>query len=185
MPDIVCISPVDGREVVRRAASSAAEIEAAVAAARKAQAEWKRVSSRGARENPVAGGRRHAGDARRGRAGAGMADGPPGALRRQRAWRLRGTRARHDRAGRDRARRHRSGAEGGLQALRRARAGRHRAHGRAVELSVSDGGEFGRAGADGRQCGDPQACRADAAGRRPLPGRDGQGRTCRKACSAR
>jgi acyl-CoA reductase-like NAD-dependent aldehyde dehydrogenase len=44
MPDIVCISPIDGREVVRRAASSAAEIEAAVAAARKAQAEWKRVS---------------------------------------------------------------------------------------------------------------------------------------------
>ena len=43
MPDIVCISPVDGREVVRRAASSAAEIEASVAAARKAQAEWKRV----------------------------------------------------------------------------------------------------------------------------------------------
>jgi len=43
MPDIVCISPVDGREVVRRAASSASEIEAAVAAARKAQAEWKRV----------------------------------------------------------------------------------------------------------------------------------------------
>src|ERR1051325_2497387 len=44
MPDIVCLSPVDGREVVRRAASPAAEIEAAVAAARKAQAEWKRVS---------------------------------------------------------------------------------------------------------------------------------------------
>src|SRR3979490_1876152 len=44
MPDIVCISPVDGREVVRRAASSAAEIEAAVAAARKAQAEWKRLA---------------------------------------------------------------------------------------------------------------------------------------------
>ena len=44
MPDSVCISPVDGREVVRRATSSAAEIEAAVAAARKAQAEWKRVS---------------------------------------------------------------------------------------------------------------------------------------------
>src|SRR5436190_5821641 len=43
MPDIVCISPVDGREVVRRPSSSAAEIEAAVAAARKAQAEWKRV----------------------------------------------------------------------------------------------------------------------------------------------
>src|SRR5436305_3290921 len=42
--DIVCISPVDGREVVRRAASSAKEIEAAVAAARKAQAEWKRLA---------------------------------------------------------------------------------------------------------------------------------------------
>ncbi|MGB9366592.1 MAG: aldehyde dehydrogenase family protein [Xanthobacteraceae bacterium] len=44
MPDIVCISPVDGREVVRRASASAAEIEGAVTAARKAQAEWKRVS---------------------------------------------------------------------------------------------------------------------------------------------
>src|SRR5258708_29342896 len=43
MPDIVCISPVDGREVVRRAASTAAESDSAVAAARKAQAEWKRV----------------------------------------------------------------------------------------------------------------------------------------------
>jgi acyl-CoA reductase-like NAD-dependent aldehyde dehydrogenase len=44
MPDIVCISPVDGREVVRRAASSVPEVEAAVAAARAAQAEWKRVA---------------------------------------------------------------------------------------------------------------------------------------------
>src|SRR5437899_5150976 len=43
MSDIVCISPVDGREVVRRSAASAAEIDSAVAAARKAQAEWKRV----------------------------------------------------------------------------------------------------------------------------------------------
>ena len=43
MPEIVCISPVDGREVVRRATASGAEIEAAVAAARKAQAGWKRV----------------------------------------------------------------------------------------------------------------------------------------------
>ena len=60
-------------------------------------------------------------------------------------------------------------AEGGLQALYRARAGRHRAHRRAVELSVSHGGQLRRAGADGRQCGAAQACRADAAGRRPLP----------------
>src|SRR4051794_18656094 len=44
MNDIVCISPVDGREVVRRAVSSAAEIEAALAAARRAQAEWKRLA---------------------------------------------------------------------------------------------------------------------------------------------
>src|SRR4051812_19456987 len=43
MPDIVCISPVDGREVVRRASASGAEIESAVTAARKAQPEWKRV----------------------------------------------------------------------------------------------------------------------------------------------
>src|SRR4030095_8814687 len=44
MSDIVCISPVDGREVVRRPASSDAAIEAAVAGARRAQAAWKRVS---------------------------------------------------------------------------------------------------------------------------------------------
>src|ERR1044072_8467686 len=44
MPDIDCVSPVDGREVVRRASASATEIEAAIAAARKAQADWKHVS---------------------------------------------------------------------------------------------------------------------------------------------
>jgi len=44
MTSIVCISPVDGREVVRRESASGAEIEAAVAAARKAQDQWKRVS---------------------------------------------------------------------------------------------------------------------------------------------
>jgi len=44
MPDIACISPVDGREVVRRASASAAEIEGAVEAARKAQADWRRVA---------------------------------------------------------------------------------------------------------------------------------------------
>jgi acyl-CoA reductase-like NAD-dependent aldehyde dehydrogenase len=43
MPDIVCISPVDGREVVRRPPASAGEIEQAVAAARRAQAEWASV----------------------------------------------------------------------------------------------------------------------------------------------
>jgi len=44
MTDIVCMSPVDGREVARKPAASAAQVEAALAAARKAQAEWKRVS---------------------------------------------------------------------------------------------------------------------------------------------
>jgi acyl-CoA reductase-like NAD-dependent aldehyde dehydrogenase len=43
MADIVCVSPVDGREVARKKTASAAEIESAVAAARKAQAEWARV----------------------------------------------------------------------------------------------------------------------------------------------
>ena len=43
MPDIVCISPVDGREIVRRPSASADQIEHAVSAARKAQAEWKHV----------------------------------------------------------------------------------------------------------------------------------------------
>lgn len=44
MADVVCISPIDGREVVRRTTASAAEIEKALAAARKAQADWARVS---------------------------------------------------------------------------------------------------------------------------------------------
>ncbi|MBP0578603.1 aldehyde dehydrogenase family protein [Labrys sp. LIt4] len=44
MSDIVCISPIDGKELVRRPAASAAEIEAALAAARKAQKEWRRLS---------------------------------------------------------------------------------------------------------------------------------------------
>lgn len=43
MTDIVCISPVDGREVARKATASAVEIESAIAAARKAQAQWARV----------------------------------------------------------------------------------------------------------------------------------------------
>ena len=43
MTDIVCISPIDGREVARRPAASDAAIAAAVAAARTAQAEWARV----------------------------------------------------------------------------------------------------------------------------------------------
>lgn len=46
MTDIVCISPIDGSEVARRSTATAAEIERALAAARKAQAEWSRVPVR-------------------------------------------------------------------------------------------------------------------------------------------
>ena len=40
MTDIVCISPVDGREVARKRSGTAAEIAAALAGARKAQGQW-------------------------------------------------------------------------------------------------------------------------------------------------
>jgi acyl-CoA reductase-like NAD-dependent aldehyde dehydrogenase len=43
MSDIVCISPIDGSEVARRTPATAAAIDAALAAARHAQAEWARV----------------------------------------------------------------------------------------------------------------------------------------------
>jgi acyl-CoA reductase-like NAD-dependent aldehyde dehydrogenase len=43
MGDVICISPIDGSEVARRKTASAAEIDAALSAARKAQAEWSRV----------------------------------------------------------------------------------------------------------------------------------------------
>jgi acyl-CoA reductase-like NAD-dependent aldehyde dehydrogenase len=43
MPDIVCISPIDGRELVRRATASGAEIDAALARARNARSSWAHV----------------------------------------------------------------------------------------------------------------------------------------------
>lgn len=43
MTDIVCISPIDGREVARRPSATPAAVEAALAAARHAQAKWARV----------------------------------------------------------------------------------------------------------------------------------------------
>ena len=72
-----------------------------------------------------------------------------------------------ERAGADRPR-----AEGRLQTLDRARAAGPRADDRAVELSLSDGRQFGdRAGADGRQRGAAETFRADAARRRAVPAR--------------
>lgn len=44
MSEVVCISPVDGREVARRQTATPAEIEAALKAARAAQIEWRKVS---------------------------------------------------------------------------------------------------------------------------------------------
>ena len=112
MSDVVCVSPVDGREVVRRAASSAAEIEAAVAAARKAQAEWKRVpiAERGAILSKAV----DAMLAMRDEIGPELAwqMGRPVRYGGGELQRLRGARARHDRARRDGAGADRAGAEG-------------------------------------------------------------------------
>ncbi len=44
MTDIICISPVDGREFVRRPVTTPSAIAAALAAARKAQRDWRHVS---------------------------------------------------------------------------------------------------------------------------------------------
>jgi acyl-CoA reductase-like NAD-dependent aldehyde dehydrogenase len=43
MTDIICVSPVDGRELVRRSVADSTAIAAALAAARKAQREWRHV----------------------------------------------------------------------------------------------------------------------------------------------
>jgi acyl-CoA reductase-like NAD-dependent aldehyde dehydrogenase len=42
--DIVCISPIDGRELVRRPIMSEAAIDAAIKSAREAQKAWRNVS---------------------------------------------------------------------------------------------------------------------------------------------
>ena len=43
MPEIMCVSPIDGREVARRQTASGAEIEAALRLAREAQRRWAAV----------------------------------------------------------------------------------------------------------------------------------------------
>jgi acyl-CoA reductase-like NAD-dependent aldehyde dehydrogenase len=43
MVDIICVSPIDGRELVRRSTASAGEIEAALTQARAAQRQWAAV----------------------------------------------------------------------------------------------------------------------------------------------
>jgi acyl-CoA reductase-like NAD-dependent aldehyde dehydrogenase len=44
MSDIICISPIDGKELVRRPVASDQEIDAAIATARSAQKQWRRLS---------------------------------------------------------------------------------------------------------------------------------------------
>ena len=43
MEDLICISPVDGREYARRALTSSAQVDRAIDQARKAQREWAHV----------------------------------------------------------------------------------------------------------------------------------------------
>ena len=44
MPEIVCISPIDGREVCRRATTPVGEIDRALQTARAAQRQWASTS---------------------------------------------------------------------------------------------------------------------------------------------
>ena len=72
-------------------------------------------------------------------------------------------------------------AKDGLRALDRARAAGHGDGDRAVELPVPHGRQLDRAGADGGQCGDPQARLADAAGGRAVRRGVQGGRAARRA----
>ena len=136
---IKCISPVDGRVYAsRRVASEEGDHRRVRGGARGAGA-VETAADRRAGRVLLGGGRcddRHDG---RDRAGAGVADGPAGALWRRRAARVRGARPLHDRDRRGGAVGPRSGSEGGLRALREARPARRRLHDRAVELSLSHG----------------------------------------------
>ena len=65
----------------------------------------------------------------------------------------------------------------------RARAARRRLRHRALELSLSDGGQLGRAGADRGQRRAPEACGADARSSASASSRRSTRRACRRACS--
>ncbi len=168
MAEIICVSPIDGREVARRKTASGAEIEAG-------------ASPRARGATPLGGGaarRTHRGrDARRRgarrdergcRLRARPADGSAHPLWR-RVPRRRGASAPHgvDRTGR--ARPDRARGEGGLSPHDQARAARPRPRHRALELPLSHRRQLDRAGADRRQRGDLEACGADDPRRRALP----------------
>ena len=157
MTDIVCISPVDGREVARKRSSTAAEIAAALAAARKAQAQWA--------ELPIA---------ERGRFCSAFVDAMlamRGDIAPELSWQMgRPIKfAGGELNGFEERARYMIGiadsalapvepcAERRLQALCAARAARRRSHHRTVELSLPDGRQFGHPGADGGQCGAAQS----------------------------
>ena len=178
---ITCVSPVDGSVYASRPVASKKQIAATFAAAHAAQEKWKRRAA-GRAGRVLLGGRgcdgRHEG---RDRAGAGLADGPAGALWRGRSARLRGARPLHDRHRRAGARRHLSRPQGRLRALRQARPGRRGLHDRAVELSLSHRRQLDHPGADGGQHGGAEARGLDAAGgasgsRSVRPGQAAEGR---------
>ena len=100
--DIVCISPIDGRELVRRPIMSETAIDAAVKAAREAQKAWRNTLDCRARCEGLRLPRCAARDEPGGGARDRPADGPAGALRR-RVPRRRGARALHDARSRRRA----------------------------------------------------------------------------------
>ena len=174
--DIVCISPIDGRELVRRPIMSETAIDAAVKAAREAQKAWRNTSiaERAAKVSafldallamnqevvpeiaqqmgrPVRYGGEFRGVEERARYMISHCGEEPAA---------------------DPGRRR----EAGLPPHDQARAGRPRARHRALELSLSHRHQHHRAGAHGRQCGAAEARVADGAGRRALPDGDGPGR---------
>ena len=76
-----------------------------------------------------------------------------------------------------------SNEKAGFRRYVKQRAARRRHGHRAVELSLPHRGQHDRPGADGRQRGDPQACRADAAGRRALRSRPSRRPACRRTSS--
>ena len=181
--DIVCISPIDGRELVRRPIMSETAIDAAVKAAREAQKAWRNTADCRARceglRLPRCAARHEPGGGARDR----PADGPPGALRR-RVPRGRGAGALHDRdCGEEPAADPGRRREAGLPPHDQARAGRPRARHRALELSLSHRHQHHRAGARWPA----MRCCSSTPRRRCWPASASRwrwtGPACRRACS--
>ena len=181
--DIVCISPVDGREFARRPVASDAALDGAMAAARRAQAQWRGVplDERCAKVlqfldallamnqevvpelaqqmgRPVRYGGEFRGVEERTRYMVRIAEDS-----------LEASVPDDER-------------EGFRRMIKREPLGARSRH-RAVELSLSHGDQYDRAGARRGQCGDPEARLADHPRRRALPEGHGPRRPAEGACS--